>query len=130
MRKDAYSNVKVVPAINPAVKTDAENGATIDRKGYDSALIVVQTGAIVSAGDFGFKLHHSNTTENGDFVDVTAADLIGTPPAAAMTATTAYRASYIGKRRYIRVSTIDNGGTSVVIGAVAVLGSPHLAPVA
>jgi hypothetical protein len=47
-----------------------------------------------------------------------------------MTATTVYRVGYIGSRRYVRVVTLDSGGTSVVIGAVAILGNPHLAPVA
>lgn len=128
--KDSYNNLKAVPAINPAVKTDAENGAAIDLRGYGSATVVVQTGAVAGAGDFGFKLQHSHTTDNGDFVDVTAADLLGTAPAAEMGANSVYRIGYIGPRRYIRVVTLDNGGTSVAIGATAILGHPAVAPVA
>lgn len=130
MNSDMHSNIKVVAAVAPAVKTDAETGATVDRLGYRSAEIVVNTGALVGAGDFGFKLQHSHTTENGDFVDVTAADLLGTAPAAGMTAASVYRVGYVGSRRYIRVATLDNGGTSLAIGAVAILGSPNIAPVA
>lgn len=129
MRKDSHSNVKAVAAINPAVKTDAENGATIDLKGFASALVIVQTGAIAGAGDFSAKLQHSDTTDNGDFADVPAADQVGTIPGT-MAATSVYRVGYLGKKRYLRVATIDNGGTSVVIGATAILGMPHHAPVA
>lgn len=128
--KDMHSNIKVVAAIAPAVKTDAESGAAIDLQGYRSAEIVVNTGALAGAGDFGFKIQHSHTTESGDFVDVPASDLLGAAPAAAMTAATTYKVGYVGSRRYIRVATLDNGGTSLAIGAVAILGSPALAPVA
>lgn len=128
--KDMHNNIKVVAAIAPAVKTDAENGAAIDLLGFGSAEIVVNTGALAGAGDFGFKLQHSHTTTSGDFVDVPAADLLGTAPAAAMTAASVYRVGYVGSRRYIRVATIDNGGTSLAIGGVAILGDPAIAPVA
>lgn len=128
--KDMHNNIKVVQAIAPAVKTDAETGATIDLQGFNSAEVIVTTGALVSAGDFGFKLQHSPTTENGDFTDVPASDLLGTAPAAAMAAASIYRVGYVGPRRYIRVATLDNGGTSLAIGAVAVLGEPNNAPVA
>lgn len=130
MNKDMHSSVKVLAAIAPAVKTDAENGATIDRQGYRSAEIVVNTGALVSAGDFGFKIQHSDTTTSGDFTDVPAGDLLGTAPAAAMAANSVYKVGYVGAKRYIRVVTIDNGGTSLAIGAVAILGHPNLGPVA
>jgi hypothetical protein len=128
--KDMHNNIKVVAAIAPAVKTDAETGGTIDLRGFGSAEIVVNTGALVGAGDFGFKLQHSHTTENGDFSDVTGADLLGTAPAAAMTAASVYKVGYVGGRRYIRVATLDNGGTSLAIGAVAILGEPQIAPAA
>lgn len=130
MNADMHSNIKVVQAIAPAVKTDAETGGTIDRQGFRSVEVVVNTGALAGAGDFGFKLQHSDTTENGDFVDVTSADLLGTAPAAAMTANSVYRVGYVGARRYIRVATLDNGGTSLAIGAVAILGNPNIGPVA
>lgn len=126
--KDNFHNIKTVAAIAPAVKTDAENGAAIDLRGFNSATIVVQTGAIAGAGDFGFKLQHSNTTDNGDFIDVPAIDLLGIAPAAEMAASSVYRIGYVGSRRYVRVVTIDNGGTSVAIGAVAVLSHPAVAP--
>lgn len=130
MNKDMHSSIKVVAAIAPAVKTDAENGATIDRQGYRSAEVVVNTGALAGAGDFGFKIQHSDTTTSGEFEDADAADLLGAAPAAAMAANSTYKVGYVGARRYIRVVTIDNGGTSLAIGAVVILGHPNIAPVA
>lgn len=130
MNKDMHSHIKVVAAIAPAVKTDAETGGAVDRQGFRSAEIIVNTGALAGAGDFGFKLQHADTTETGDFVDVPAADLLGVAPAAAMAANSVYRVGYVGARRYIRVATIDNGGTSLAIGAVAILGDANISPVA
>lgn len=126
--KDSYHSVQAVQAIAPAVKTDAENGASIDLAGYGSALIVVTTGAVAGDGDFSFKLQESDASGSG-FTDVAADDVLGSAPAT-MDATSAYRVGYIGSKRYIRVATVDNGGTSVAIGAVAILGSPAVAPVA
>lgn len=130
MNADLHSGIKAVPAINPSVKTDAETGVTIDRQGYRSAEVIVSTGAVAGDGDFGFKLQHSHTTETGDFTDVTAPDLLGSQIAAGMAQNSVYRVGYVGSRRYIRVVTLDNGGTSVAIGAVAVLSHPNIAPVA
>lgn len=128
--KDTFHNLKAVAAIAPAVKTDTEDGAAIDLRGFNSALVVVNTGAIVSAGNFGFKLQESDTTTSEDFDDVAADDILGTAPASGMSSASVYTVGYIGKKRYIRVVTIDGGGTSVAIGAVAILGHPALAPVA
>jgi len=128
--RDTFHNLKAVAAIAPAVKADAENGGAIDLRGFNSALIVVHTGAVVSDGDFGFKLQHSDTTDNGDFEDVPAGEMLGEAPDAEMDATSVYTVGYVGGRRYVRVATIDNGGTSVAIGAVAILGHPAVAPVA
>jgi hypothetical protein len=127
MRNDAYSNVAAVQAVVPAVKTAAGDGVSIDRKGYGGLLFVVNTGAIAGAGDFGAKVQES---ANGtDWADADADDVLGVFPAT-LVASTVYRASYIGKQRYVRLSVTTAGGTSIALGAVAVLTLPHLAPVA
>ena len=59
--RDLYSNLKAVPALAPAVQAAAVAGAAIDLKGANRAAIVVNTGAIVGAGDFGVKLQESDT---------------------------------------------------------------------
>ncbi len=129
--KDTFHENKVIQAITPAVQSASANGAAIDLRGYDSALVAINTGAIASAGDFSFKLQESDTTTSGDFTDVAAADLLGTLPTT-LAANSAYSLGYIGskRKRYIRAVITKAGGTSIALGAVVVLGHPSMAPVA
>jgi hypothetical protein len=129
--KDTYHDNKAVQALAPAVVTAAVNGAAIDLKGFDSALFVINTGATAGSGDFGVKLQESDTPTDGDFTDVAAADRLGTVPAT-LVASTVYRLGYIGskRKRYVRLAVTKAGGTSIALGAAALLGHPNLAPVA
>lgn len=129
MRKDVYSDTKVVQTLAPKVQSATLKGDTVDTQGFRTALLIVNTGAIVSDGDYAVAMQHSDTTTDGDFVDVPATDLIGTIPAT-LEATKVYRQAYIGKKRYLRAVITKTGGTSIAAGAVFVLGTPHLAPVA
>lgn len=129
MRNDAISNIAVVSALSPAVQAASINGAAIDRKGYGGVAIIVSTGAIASAGDFGVKLQHSDTSTSGDFVDAPAADVKSNAPAT-LDADSAYKLGYIGKKRFVRLAVSKAGGTSIAAGAAAVLTLPHIAPVA
>ncbi len=128
-RRDTFHDNKVVVAIAPAVATAAASGSTVDTQGYSSVLFAIATGAIVGDGDFGVKIQHSDTTDNGDFTDAPATTVLGAVPAT-LEASTAYRLGYIGGKRYARVALTKAGGTSIAIGAVAVLGEPAIAPVA
>ena len=129
--KDTYHDNKAVQALAPAVVAAAVNGLAVDLAGFDSALFVINTGAIVGAGDFGVKLQESDTTTDADFSDVAAADQLGTIPAT-LAANSTYRVGYIGskRKRYVRAVVTKAGGTSIALGASAVLGHPHIAPVA
>lgn len=127
--KDSFSDQAVKLALSPAVQAATIKGNAIDLNGFGSALIVINTGAIAGAGDFTAKLQESNTTTDGDFTDVAAKDLRGTLPAS-LTADGSFKQGYIGKRRYVRVVATKNSGTSIAAGAVVVLGTPAIAPVA
>lgn len=127
MRKDAYSNVSAVPAIVPAVKTAAGDGETIDRKDYDALLFVINTGAIAGDGDFGVKVQES--ADSSTWTDADADDVLGSAPAT-LAATSAYRLSYIGSKRYVRLAITKEGGTSIALSAVAIQSLPRIAPVA
>ncbi|MEQ1405648.1 hypothetical protein ABK249_11955 [Neorhizobium sp. Rsf11] len=129
--KDTFHDTKVVQAVAPAVLSANQNGAVIDLRGFDSALFVINTGAIDAAGAFGLKLQESDTTTSGDFTDVAPEDQLGTLPTT-LEANSAYRIGYIGSKRksYVRVVATKTGGTSLALGVVAVLGHPHVAPVA
>ncbi|PWL18141.1 hypothetical protein DKP76_10505 [Falsochrobactrum shanghaiense] len=128
--KDTFHDNKAVQAIAPAVLTANTNGVSIDLKGFDSALFVINTGAIDAAGDFTVKLQESDTGTSG-WTDVDAADLLGSVPAT-LAANAAYRIGYIGskRKRYVRAVATKAGGTSIAAGVVAILGHPNIAPVA
>ena len=129
--KDTYHDNKAVKALAPAVVSAAGNGVSVDLAGFDSALFVINTGAIVGSGDFGVKLQESDTTTDADFADVAAADQLGTIPAT-LAANSTYRVGYIGskRKRYVRAVVTKAGGTSIALAVSAVLGHPHIAPIA
>ena len=125
--RDITQNIGTVLAIAPAVQTATVNGAPIDTTNFESAAIVISTGAIVGAGNFTAKIQDSQDGTN--FADVAAQFLVGSLPAA-LAASSTYKQGYLGAARYIRAVLTLNSGTSIVAGAVAVLGNPKVAPVA
>lgn len=127
--RDLASNIAVVTALSPAVQTANINGVAIDTKGFGSCAFVLNTGAIVSSGDFGAKLQESDTTTSGDFTDVAAGDLVGSFEATAA-ADASDKVSYIGHKRYVRLVLTKAGGTSIAAGAVAILGHAAERPIA
>lgn len=129
MRKDLHSNFGVVLALAPAVHAAAVNGLAVDLSGFSAAMVVINTGAIVGAGDFGVKLQHADTDTSVDFVDVPAADVQGSVPAT-LTADASFKLGYVGTKRFIRVAVTKVGGTSIAASATVIKGKPALAPVA
>jgi len=127
--KDIYSDLGIVQDMAPAVQSATVTGSAIDLQGFNSALVVINTGAIVSSGDFTTKLQESDTTTSGDFTDVAAADLIGSFPAS-LEAASAYKVGYRGTKRYLRTVTTKNSGTSIAAGIVVIKGHADDAPVA
>jgi len=126
--RDLKNNIGVVQAIGPAVQAATVTGAALDLKGFGSAVLVVDTGTIVSAGDFTMKLQESDTTTSGDFTDVAAAHLHGAFPAS-LAADAVVKVGYAGFKRYVRAVLTKNGGTSIAAGAVLVKGRPESVPV-
>ncbi|MBH0239127.1 hypothetical protein [Methylobrevis albus] len=126
--RDLASNISAVQVVAPAVLTATNTSAAVDLLGFNSAAVVINTGAIVSAGNFTPKLQESDTTTGGDFTDVAAAHLVGTFPSA-LAAASVYRVGYVGTKRYIRTVLTLNSGTSIAAGAVVIKGNPADAPV-
>lgn len=126
--RDLYSNIGAVLALVPAVKTAAGEGPAIDAKGFGSVAFIVNTGAIVGAGDFGVKVQESDTTTSGDFTDAASA-VVDTNAPATLAASSAYKLGYRGFKRYVRLALTTAGGTSIAAGAVAVLGQAQSRPV-
>lgn len=127
--RDIANNIGVVAAVAPAVLSTTDTSDPIDLQGFESAAVVINTGAIVSAGDFTAKLQESDTTTSGDFADVDASDLVGEFPAS-LEAASVVKVGYIGHKRYIRTVLTKNGGTSIAAGVTIVKGNAHERPVA
>lgn len=126
--RDLQSNIGVVAAVAPATLTATNTSAAIDLRGFDSACVVINTGAIGAAGNFTPKLTEADASD-GDFTDVAASDLVGEFPAA-LAAASVYKVGYIGNKRFIKTVLTLNSGTNIAAGAVVVLGNPDQAPVA
>ncbi|WP_413207013.1 hypothetical protein [Rhodospirillum sp. A1_3_36] len=124
--RDLKNNVGAFESVRPAVQSATVTGETVDALGFGVVMAVVQTGAIVSAGDFTAKIQDSD--DGATWADVADTDLIGTL-SETLTANTVERVGYVGEGRYVRVVLTKNGGTSVAASAVVVLGRPALAPV-
>lgn len=124
--RDLVSNIAVRPAIAPAEQAAAANGAAVDLLGFNRVAFAISTGAITGAGAFGVKIQESD--DGVAFTDATASAVQGTVPAT-LAAASAYRLGYVGFKRHVRLSLVKAGGTSIALGAVAVLSDPAVAPV-
>jgi hypothetical protein len=129
MKRDLVNNIAIAQGLAPSVKTASVDGAAIGLRGFESATVVVNTGAIAGAGVFALKLQHSDTTTAEDFVDVPANRLIGELPAT-LAADSVYRQGYIGMKPFIRLVLTRTSGTSIALGAVVVKGHAADMPVA
>lgn len=129
--KDLHHHLSPAVAIAPGVASATVTTGAIDLKGFSAAELIVQTGSVTGAGDFGVKLQHGDTTTSGDFTDVPTSGVLGaTPPTLA--ADSVYRLGYVGgtagPKRYVRVVATKAGGTSIGLSAVIVRGHPDLTP--
>lgn len=127
--RDLTSNLGTVQAIGPAVHAATITGGALDLLGFGSAVLVVNTGAIVGDGAFTAKLQESDTTTSGDFTDVAAEHLQGAFPAT-LAADAVVKVGYGGFKRYLRAVFTKNSGTSIAAGAVLVKGHAAERPVA
>lgn len=125
--RDLISNIAALPALAPAVQSAAGNGIAVDLKGFNRVALLVTTGVIAGSGDFGVKLQESD--DGSTFADADASAVLGAVPATLAAAST-YKLGYVGFKRYVRLALTKAGGTSIALGAVAVLGDPLHAPVA
>lgn len=127
--RDIAPNIAPVQVVAPAVLSGNNTSAAIDLQGFESAALVINTGAIAGDGAFTAKLQESDDTAGGTFTDVAAEHLVGTFPAS-LVADSVVKVGYIGLHRYVRTVITKNSGTSIAAGAVLVKGHPHLVPLA
>ncbi len=123
--RDIKNNVDAVKTIDPATYNSNPPLAGVDIRGFDSALAVIQSGALTD-GTHTPKLQESD--DNAAFSDVAATDLEGA--FTAIVASAVQRVGYKGGKRYIRVFVASNGTTGAIYGASILRGGSHQAPVA
>lgn len=126
--RDLASNLSAVATLGPAVQAATLKGAAVDLRGFDSAVLFVNTGAIAGSGLYVMSLQESDTTTDGDFTDVAAADTIGTALPASLAADTVYELGYKGYKRYVRAVITKTSGTSIAAGAMIVRGNAAQKP--
>jgi len=133
--QDIHNNIKVVNCITPAAvgTTGIAGGklsAAIDRKGYNSAEFVFQSGTSASVADTITPLVYEGDTTNGSFTSVANADLLGTETAITLTTVAARKIGYKGNKRYLKLRLYGTGTATAVVAASAILSTPEAAPVA
>lgn len=135
--KDMHKNIKVLTAIYPRAvgTTGAANGVTspiIDRRGFESVEFVMGAGGSASAADTVTPVVFESATTGGTFTSVADADLIGdeTGLTLATSAGQSKSVGYRGNKRYLKLKMYGIGTATALVAANAVLGNPHVAPIA
>ncbi|TIL94797.1 MAG: hypothetical protein E5Y73_09690 [Mesorhizobium sp.] len=126
--RDIYNNIDVDQAIIPAVYAATTAGAVVDLLGYNSAALVINSGAIAGAGLYVVSLEESDASGSG-FAAVAAGDMQGTLPAS-LAADSVVKVGYLGHKRYLKATITKTSGTSIAAGAVIVKGNAAKKPVA
>ncbi len=137
--KDLKSNIGVVHLLDAKDITTNDTASNIlDLQGFESACILVNVGAITTPDANSYitpVLQESDTTANGDFDPVDAADIIGefTKIDAATEDQTTQYVGYTGTKRYIRVNIditdSDAGISHALVSVDGIVGDAHISPV-
>jgi hypothetical protein len=139
MRKDFYNGLTISPVIVPAANSNLGTtplvGTVIDRKGYEALTYAIITGTLSDADATYTVLLEESDLPSSEFAAVADEDLLGTEAGAGFTFANdgvTRKLGYIGAKRYTRLTitpaAADSGNSP--IAAIALLGRPHLAPVA
>ena len=126
--KDGYSKLSVVHGIDAQVINTgggAKNSGDIDLQGFDSALILFNTGAnggdtLSGTNKFTVKVEHADddgTGSAGAYSDCDSSDIIGVTPVAGVVVTiddaaedqASYAVVYIGDKRFVKITITPNG---------------------
>ncbi len=135
--KDLISVIDVKRVLSPVsvADTTAQVGQIIDRRGFNSLTYVIATGSIADAdATFTVLLEESAESNMAGAVAVADADLIGTELLAGFQFdddNECRKLGYKGNLRYTRLTiTPVANASAALLSAVAILGSPAIAPTA
>ena len=137
--RDLANNIAPVQSLAPAVRTADANGDGVDLQGFESATIVVDTGAegdtLSSSVKIDFKLEDSD--DNSTFAAVTSNTLVvgGTVDSSGIFLTLDANGEtpqiseigYVGGKRYVRVVADFTGthSTGTAVAAAVIKGHPR-----
>lgn len=122
--------LRALPAVNRATNV-VTAGDIIDLQDFGSVMFVIMSGTI-SDGSFDVAIEHGNDPTLSDATTAATVDeIIGQAPSFSATDDDVVkRISYRRLKRYCRLSVTQTGAVSGgVLGAIAVLGNPRIAPV-
>lgn len=131
MEHSLHSKIKVVFVLEAVVRTDDGVGAIIDTAGFESLEYVLSVADAIVGGGFTTVLEESDVvTFGGEETAVSAEETLGALPVIIATDTDlVLRVGVIGKKRFQRLSIIENGTvTAGIVGVNAILGHPKNAP--
>lgn len=138
--RDGISNARLTRGAKQTLSgVTPNNSALIDRRGFSSVTVYLQTGTVTDAGTasgFTMKLQHSDSTLGTSFVDAADAELMpGSSGLRTVTVTSdtdddimAGGVGYIGAKRYVRAVFTGTTGTNADVSILATLGYPATAP--
>lgn len=132
--KDLHNNITAKQALAPGAITSntTTNGTEVDRQGFEQVEFLILAGTITD-GAYAVEVQESDTSGSG-YTAVADNDLLGTEAGAGIVAAddnTVKKIGYRGIKRYVRLVVTSTGVTTGgTLGAIAVLGSPHVAKVA
>jgi hypothetical protein len=138
--RDLFNNLHFVTAIEGAVKTAGENGATIDLQGYHSVCFVVTAGVLTTADASNYLALTVQTSPDGTtWTTVTDANVLQSNASGMLidgvnvlaTNTMKFALTHTSlMNRYVRVVATKTGTVSVTYSVIAVLGTALHAPAA
>ena len=137
--KDLANNISAVQSLAPAVRTSDTNGTGVDLQGFESATIIVDTGAegVTFSGSVKIDFKLEESSDDSTYTAVTSATAVtdGTVDSNGVfltlddNAETPQIASigYVGGARYIRVVADFTGShsTGTPVAASVIKGSPR-----
>jgi hypothetical protein len=103
------------------------NGPAIDRRGFEEALVVVNSGANGTGGTVNIKVQESDVSDSG-FADITGAAFVEITEANDETVYVG-RLNLVGRKRYLRLVAVV-ATAACHLGAEVVLGAAKQLPVA
>lgn len=141
--RDLYNSVSLLAVVAAATLTATPTPTVIDRQGFESLVIEVGVGigGITFTGTNKLEIVVEHSDDGTTYEAVTVDDLQGVESVtsgvvkawtAAKAAASLDKIGYVGGRRYVKVTPTFGGthATGTPVAVTALLGSPHILPVA